>query len=238
LPERMRDLLREVRIPGESGERPLVKSERTLFAAHRPPKPDQPPNWTVYFLGAGLGFGALLAGLAAWPATVRLRVSDWELPAACWDSSSVCWADPAFILVVHRPQGCIRQCEHLPARALVGRACRLRGWGGVGAARVRAQGVLGGGNSGRLCRHRNDRQGIPWPFARQFGAGRASAAGVDRSGLGISLGAAAKLAADCLRHGDFVGKRVHIHANIVYSLPADGWWCDFHAWAWLLAHSY
>jgi hypothetical protein len=63
LPERMRDLLRDVRIPGESGERPLVKSERTLFAARRPPKPDQPPNWTVYFLGAGLGFGALLAWL-------------------------------------------------------------------------------------------------------------------------------------------------------------------------------
>ena len=63
LPERMRDLLREVRIPGETGERPLVNSERTLFAAHRPPKPDRPPNWTVYFLAAGLALGAFLAGL-------------------------------------------------------------------------------------------------------------------------------------------------------------------------------
>jgi hypothetical protein len=63
LPERMRDLLREVRIPGESGGRPLVKAERTLFAARRPPKPDRPPNWTVYFLAAGLALGALLAGL-------------------------------------------------------------------------------------------------------------------------------------------------------------------------------
>lgn len=63
LPERMRDLLRDVRIPGESGGRPLVKSERTLFAARRPPKPHRPPNWTLYFLAAGLALGALLAGL-------------------------------------------------------------------------------------------------------------------------------------------------------------------------------
>jgi len=61
LPERLRDLLRDVRIPGESGDKPLVKSERTLFAAHRPPKPSQPPNWTVFFLAAGLVLGALLA---------------------------------------------------------------------------------------------------------------------------------------------------------------------------------
>jgi hypothetical protein len=63
LPERNRDLLRGVRIPGESGDKPLVKSERTLFAANRPPKPDQPPDWKAYFLAAGLAIGALLAGL-------------------------------------------------------------------------------------------------------------------------------------------------------------------------------
>jgi hypothetical protein len=63
LPERMRDLLRLVRIPGESGDKPLVKAERTLFAASRPAKPDRPPNWTWYFLAAGLALGASLAGL-------------------------------------------------------------------------------------------------------------------------------------------------------------------------------
>jgi len=63
LPERMRDLLRDVRIPAAAGDKPLVKSERTLFAARRPPKPDRPPNWTLYFLAAGLALGALLAGL-------------------------------------------------------------------------------------------------------------------------------------------------------------------------------
>ena len=55
--------MREVRIPGESGDKPLVKAERTLFAARRPPKPDRPPNCTWYFLAAGLALGALLAGL-------------------------------------------------------------------------------------------------------------------------------------------------------------------------------
>jgi hypothetical protein len=63
LPERMRDLLRTVSVPGESGEKPLVKSERVLFAARRPAKPDRPPNWTLYFLVAGLALGGLLAGL-------------------------------------------------------------------------------------------------------------------------------------------------------------------------------
>jgi hypothetical protein len=63
LPERMRDLLRHVRIPAEFGDKPLVKSERTMFAANRLPKPERPPNWTVYFLATGLALGALLAGL-------------------------------------------------------------------------------------------------------------------------------------------------------------------------------
>jgi len=52
---------------------------------------------------------------------------------------------------------------------------------------------------------------------------------VDWPGLGFSLGVAAKLASDQLRHddfvgrqGDFVGNRVHIHANIVYSRRGEG----------------
>jgi len=63
LPEHTRDLLRTVRIPGESGDKPLVKSERVLFAARRPAKPEQPPSWTLYFLVAGLALGGSLAGL-------------------------------------------------------------------------------------------------------------------------------------------------------------------------------
>ena len=63
LPERMRDLLRRVRIPGEAGDKPLVKNEHIVFAARRPPKPARPPNWIGYFLMAGLALGGFLAGL-------------------------------------------------------------------------------------------------------------------------------------------------------------------------------
>jgi hypothetical protein len=63
LPERMRDLLRRVTMPGPNGDHPLIKSERVLFAARRPPPASRAPNWTAYFLLAGLGVGLLLAGL-------------------------------------------------------------------------------------------------------------------------------------------------------------------------------
>jgi hypothetical protein len=63
LPQRLHDLLRQVRIPGDSGEKPLVKSERVLFAAQRPALPNQPPQWVFYFLLAGIGVGGVLAGL-------------------------------------------------------------------------------------------------------------------------------------------------------------------------------
>jgi hypothetical protein len=63
LPQRLHDLLRQVRIPGDSGDKPLVKAERVLFAAQRPPTPDRPPQWFFYFLLVGLGVGAALAGL-------------------------------------------------------------------------------------------------------------------------------------------------------------------------------
>jgi hypothetical protein len=70
LPQRLHDLLRQVRMPSDSGDKPLVKSERTLFAAHRPAKPDQPPQWFLYFLLAGVGLGGALAGLG-WAARGR-----------------------------------------------------------------------------------------------------------------------------------------------------------------------
>lgn len=63
LPERMRDLLRRVTIPGPTGDHPLVKSERVLFAARRPPPASRAPSWTLYFLAAGLATALLLAGL-------------------------------------------------------------------------------------------------------------------------------------------------------------------------------
>jgi hypothetical protein len=63
LPERLHDLLREVRIPGQGGDRPLVRSERVLFAARRPTVPAQPPSWTLWLLAVGTAAGGALAGL-------------------------------------------------------------------------------------------------------------------------------------------------------------------------------
>ena len=67
LPEKLRDLLRTVQVQREGGVRPLVKSERVLFAARRPPKPAQPPHWELWFTLVGLGVGGLLVllGLVA-----------------------------------------------------------------------------------------------------------------------------------------------------------------------------
>jgi hypothetical protein len=63
LPQRLHDLLRQVRIPGDGGDKPLIKSEKVLFAANRPAQPEQPPHWFFYFLLAGIGAGGALAGL-------------------------------------------------------------------------------------------------------------------------------------------------------------------------------
>jgi hypothetical protein len=67
LPEKLRDLLRTVRVERDGVSRPLVKSERVMFAAARPPEPERPPHWTHWFALAGLGAGGGLAllGLAA-----------------------------------------------------------------------------------------------------------------------------------------------------------------------------
>lgn len=58
LPERLADLLRQVRISDGAGERSLVKAERIVFQAARPAKPARPPNWTPIFLLVGLAVGA------------------------------------------------------------------------------------------------------------------------------------------------------------------------------------
>lgn len=66
LPVRMRDHLREITLRGPDGaEVPLVKSERTLFEASRPPLPESPPEWTPAYLAAGALLGGLLALLGA-----------------------------------------------------------------------------------------------------------------------------------------------------------------------------
>lgn len=64
LPERLNALLATVRIPdGAGGEKSLVKGEKVVFQDVRPAKPAQPPNWTIYFLLAGVALGGAAAGL-------------------------------------------------------------------------------------------------------------------------------------------------------------------------------
>jgi hypothetical protein len=63
LPEKLRDLLRRVRIDRDGVRRPLVKSERVLFQAERPPPPQRPPGLTGWFALFGLAAGGVLAGL-------------------------------------------------------------------------------------------------------------------------------------------------------------------------------
>jgi hypothetical protein len=64
LPEKLGALLRQVRVDRDGVSRPLVKSERVIFAARgRTPPPATTPRWASWFALVGLGVGALLAGL-------------------------------------------------------------------------------------------------------------------------------------------------------------------------------
>ena len=74
LPDRLADLLRQVRIPDSVGEKNLVKTERLLHQALRPDKPAQPPSWTSYFLLVGLAVGGGLFGLGRLRSSAPARV--------------------------------------------------------------------------------------------------------------------------------------------------------------------
>jgi hypothetical protein len=63
LPLSMRESVRDLTVIDDQGrERPLVRAERTLFTADRPPLPDAPPRWWPAYLLLGLAIaGAALA---------------------------------------------------------------------------------------------------------------------------------------------------------------------------------
>jgi hypothetical protein len=65
LPAYVQTSLRRVKVPGPNGtEIPLVKSERALATAKRPPLRTEPPSWGVYCLLVGLAFGGGIFGAA------------------------------------------------------------------------------------------------------------------------------------------------------------------------------
>jgi hypothetical protein len=64
IPMELRDVARTVRVPGEAGQdRPLVKSERTVYRSTRPDPPLQPPRRMLGFALTGLILGGLALGL-------------------------------------------------------------------------------------------------------------------------------------------------------------------------------
>lgn len=80
IPMRLMDHVRDVRVERPDGTtEPLVRSERVLFQATRPPAPDRPPQRTL----AHLVIGLLLGG-----ALVLLGRSAAGLPATARDSGS------------------------------------------------------------------------------------------------------------------------------------------------------
>ena len=71
LPEKLAELVREVKVPGPNGDEPLVLEETVLLGADRPPSRTTPPRWLGWFLLAGLGAGGSLAALG-WVGRARL----------------------------------------------------------------------------------------------------------------------------------------------------------------------
>jgi hypothetical protein len=61
LPDKLHDLLATVRVPREGGERPLVRGERVVFRARRPPTLARPPTTAPGFALVGVTVGGLLA---------------------------------------------------------------------------------------------------------------------------------------------------------------------------------
>lgn len=63
LPDQLAMILRDVRVPTPSGEKPLVRRETVLVRAERAPLRDEPPRYAPYFAVLGIALGAGLAAL-------------------------------------------------------------------------------------------------------------------------------------------------------------------------------
>jgi hypothetical protein len=83
LPLAMREWVRTVRVSGTDGhERPLVRSEQTLFQASEPTPPAQPPMWLWRYLAVGIILAALLVALA--PGAATPSVARWAFLLIAW----------------------------------------------------------------------------------------------------------------------------------------------------------
>ena len=63
LPERLHALFAQATVSRDGQTLPLIRSERVLLTSRFATPRATPPNWTGYYLAAGVGIGALLAAL-------------------------------------------------------------------------------------------------------------------------------------------------------------------------------
>ena len=203
LPEKLRDLLRTVRVERDGVTRPLVKSEQVIFAATRPTPPAQAPHWEHWFALVGVGAGGLLA-----------RAGDRGARAACRPGAAgpahqrpgpgpgVAGRDPGGAVAVHQPQGHPRQRQHLAVRALGGRAAAPGHRRGAGLARLPARRLRAGGGGGGAGPGRRGGQGDPGRQPGQRRVSGSAGAGLAGDGLRAAAGGAGRtmkfLAAACL----------------------------------------
>ncbi len=88
LPLALREHLRSVTVATDSGERPLVRGERTLFESTDPSPPDRPPFWLPVYLGVGLTIGAGAFGLGRAARSSRLARAGFAIAIAGWAAVS------------------------------------------------------------------------------------------------------------------------------------------------------
>jgi Domain of unknown function (DUF4105) len=85
LPMKMREHVRQVRVPGPDGApRPLVRSERTLFESTDPAPPEAPPSWLLGYLALGVAIGGTSLATAAGARASRLARFGFLLVTGGW----------------------------------------------------------------------------------------------------------------------------------------------------------
>jgi hypothetical protein len=84
LPLALREHLRRVTVVTEAGEKPAVRSERTLFESTAPAPPESPPGWVPAYLALGAAIGAAAYGLARAASRGRLSRGWFRLVAGGW----------------------------------------------------------------------------------------------------------------------------------------------------------
>ena len=84
LPLALREHLRTVTVRTDTGEKPLVKSERTLFESTEASPPDRPPSWLPIYLGVGLVIGAAAFGLGRVARSSRLGLLGFSIGTGLW----------------------------------------------------------------------------------------------------------------------------------------------------------